>query len=231
MDLVSLELRVMTTVVSYLLGSFLTAEIVVRKLTGKPCKYLGTTGNPGMANVMAHLGFGPGIVVLLGDVCKVIIAMLITRFYIPMFVAGTMTGSGNAVLNSTELWTPTLLYYSALGCCLGHNYPFWQPTAGGKGVAVTNFSMIVIHPFWGLLSNIIGMILVFATQYLGLGAVVIPLLYVVPVWYIDGREAGIVTSLLACIMVLRNRKSLKEIWNGEGEKVDVLGAIKRKFGR
>lgn len=80
MNTIDLEMRLLTLVISYLMGSFLTAEVVTRKLTGKPCKELGTTGNPGMANVMAHLGFKPGITVLIGDVLKVVIAMLITRF-------------------------------------------------------------------------------------------------------------------------------------------------------
>lgn len=31
-----------------------------------------------MANIMAHLGFGPGIIVLLGDVGKTMLAMLIS---------------------------------------------------------------------------------------------------------------------------------------------------------
>ena len=48
--------RILTLVISYFLGCFLTAEVVCRKLTGKPAKYLGTTGNPGMANVMSHFG-------------------------------------------------------------------------------------------------------------------------------------------------------------------------------
>ena len=55
----------------------MTAEFVTRKLTGKPCRCLGTTGNPGMANVMANLGFKPGILVLAGDLGKTLLAAIV----------------------------------------------------------------------------------------------------------------------------------------------------------
>lgn len=62
--------RIMSLLIGYLCGCVLTAEIVARRLTGKSCSRLGTTGNPGMANVMANLGFVPGIIVLAGDLAK-----------------------------------------------------------------------------------------------------------------------------------------------------------------
>lgn len=235
MNTIDLEMRLLTLVISYLMGSFLTAEVVTRKLTGKPCKELGTTGNPGMANVMAHLGFKPGITVLIGDVLKVVIAMLITRFCLPVFVEMTMNGYAlstyGTALHARELWNPVLLYYVALGCCIGHNYPFWQVKNGGKGVAVTNSSMILIQPLWGLLSNIIGMLIVFASQYLGLGAVVIPAIFIVPAFVFDGLEAGIVAVILEVLMIIRNVAFLKQIPSKEAERVDVLGAIRKKLSK
>ena len=227
MELYIFELRMMTLVIGYLLGSFLTAEVVTRKITGRPCRELGTTGNPGMANVMAHLGFDAGITVLIGDVLKVVLTMLIARFWVPTFVQYTL---GNAVPTAISLWNPILLYYAALGCCLGHNYPFWQPRYGGKGVAVTNSAMIFIHPLWGILSNIVGMLIVFASQYLGLGAVVIPAIFMIPAFLVDGLEAGCVAIALAILMLIRNFAFLKQIPTGEAERVDVLSAIRKKIG-
>ena len=58
--------RIMSLLIGYLFGCVLTAEIVARRLTGKSRSRLGTTSNPGMANVMANLGFVPGIIVLAG---------------------------------------------------------------------------------------------------------------------------------------------------------------------
>ena len=59
--------RILCLLVGYLLGSFLTAECIARRLTGRSARDLGS-GNPGMANIMATLGKGPGFAVLAGDV-------------------------------------------------------------------------------------------------------------------------------------------------------------------
>jgi glycerol-3-phosphate acyltransferase PlsY len=72
--------RVVSLIIGYCLGCVLTAEIIAKKYAGKSSSEIGTTGNPGMANIMAHLGFGPGIRVLLGDVGKTMLAMLISWF-------------------------------------------------------------------------------------------------------------------------------------------------------
>jgi glycerol-3-phosphate acyltransferase PlsY len=46
---------------------------------------------------------------------------------------------------------------------------------------------------------------------------------------VDGVEAGIVAILLEILMIIRNLAFLKQIPSGEAERVDVLGAIKKKF--
>jgi glycerol-3-phosphate acyltransferase PlsY len=64
---------------------------------------------------------------------------------------------------------------------------------------------------------------------LGLGAVVIPAIFIIPAFLVDGVEAGIVAILLEILMIIRNLAFLKQIPSGEAERVDVLGAIKKKF--
>ena len=68
-----ITLRILCLLVGYLLGSFLTAECIARRLTGRSARDLGS-GNPGMANIMATLGKGPGFAVLAGDVAKTVLA-------------------------------------------------------------------------------------------------------------------------------------------------------------
>ena len=60
-----ITLRILCLLWGYLLGSFLTAECIARRLTGRSARDLGS-GNPGMANIMATLGKGPGFAVLAG---------------------------------------------------------------------------------------------------------------------------------------------------------------------
>ena len=70
--------RLISLLIGYVIGSFLTAEAVARKYARKSAADLGETGNPGMANIMASLGFVPGILTLAGDLGKVIAAALIS---------------------------------------------------------------------------------------------------------------------------------------------------------
>ena len=51
----ALAARLACILLGYLFGSFLTAEVVARVVSGKSARQLGT-GNPGMANIATHLG-------------------------------------------------------------------------------------------------------------------------------------------------------------------------------
>ena len=59
----ALAARLACILLGYLFGSFLTAEVVARVVSGKSARQLGT-GNPGMANIMAQLGKGAGLLTL-----------------------------------------------------------------------------------------------------------------------------------------------------------------------
>ncbi len=76
---------------------------------------------------------------------------------------------------------------------------------------------------------LIGMVTVFISQYLALGAVVITLVFTGYAFVALGSEAGVIALLLALIMVSRNLKALKQIPQGTAEKNDVLGAIRQKL--
>ena len=70
--------KIISTIIGYFCGCFFTAELVARKYAGKGASELGKTGNPGMANIMASLGFVPGIITLAGDLGKCILAGLVS---------------------------------------------------------------------------------------------------------------------------------------------------------
>lgn len=150
--------RILAVIIGYFCGSFLTAEVVVKVWTGKPVREVGS-GNPGMANVMEHLGFRPGILVLMGDVGKTALAVMLARILFPE--AGRI-----------------IILYAGMGTVLGHNFPFLRWSEGGKGVAATCMMLMLFDPFAGLLCNVIGAVFVLATGYLPLGALVIVLAFV-----------------------------------------------------
>lgn len=202
--------RIISVLIGYVLGCFLTAELVARKYAGRPAAELGETGNPGMANIMASLGFVPGILTLLGDILKCVLAMVIS------WLLFRETG-----------WIVTL--YAGLGCTLGHDFPFWRGFRGGKGVA-TSSAVIVVYSFlWGLLANIAGMLVTFATKYLCIAGPVIPLFFMGFMFLRGDTEAGILAAVLSALALLCHGPSVIGIFHGKTGRTDVLGAIAKKF--
>lgn len=204
--------RGLSLLIGYLLGNFMTAEVVTRKLTGKPCKELGITGNPGMANVMAYLGFRAGITVLIGDLGKCILACLIAFLCF-----------GNEIGQLSVL-------YAGFGATLGHDFPILFPNCkGGKGVAASSIALFLFSPIVGLAANIVGMLVVFATQYLCIGGVVIPAVFAAAAYFLWGWEVCLVGAALTVLSFIKHFSRIREIPSGTAERTDVLGAIRKKI--
>ena len=203
--------RILCLLIGYLCGNLVTGEIVARACTGRPARELGTSGNPGMANVMASIGMKEGLIVLAGDIAKVIAATVLARY----LFQGDLG-------NLSVCW-------AGLGATLGHNFPFWMKFKGGKGVATTCSTVVLCSPVWGLTAMLAGLLTVFATQLLSIGGVVIPLVYTILAFVFLGREAGILGGVLTLMMLQRFWKDLCEIPSGQAEKTDVLGGLLRKL--
>ena len=202
--------RLISLLIGYICGNILTAEAVTRHLTGRPCAELGTTGNPGMANVMRALGFKAGILVLIGDIAKTALAMLVSY-----------------LLFGSEIGRLTL-FYAGLGAVLGHDFPIWLKRGrGGKGVTCCCTLLILFSP-WGLLACIIGMLVVFGTKYLCVGGIAIPAAFLLPAFALYGTEIGILTVILTVLCFYKHWPAAKMIPSGNCEKTDVLGMIMKK---
>ena len=201
--------RLLSCLIGYAFGCFLTAELVARHYAGKPAAEIGETGNPGMANIMASLGFKPGILTLLGDLLKVVLAMGLC--WLLFHEAG---------------WI--VLLYTGVGCTLGHDFPVWRGFRGGKGVATISLAIVVYAWFWGLLANIAGMLVTFATKYLCIAGPVIPLTFAVFMLCRGDTEAAILSGVLTVLSVCSHLPSILGIRSKTTSQTDVLGAIFKK---
>lgn len=100
----------------YLCGCFLTAEAVSRHAAGKSASRLGT-GNPGMANIMAQLGFKWGLLVLAGDLLKTLFPCMLCRFLLfPRL-------GRNAVLYAASVWQQGIIFLSGTVSAAGRALP------------------------------------------------------------------------------------------------------------
>ena len=103
---------ILCAVLGYLLGSF-SASILISKYIFRRDVRKSGSGNAGAANTARVFGIGAGLLTLLGDFLKCLIAMLLTRA-----LAGEI---GMCV--------------GGMACMLGHCFPLYFRFRGGKAVA------------------------------------------------------------------------------------------------
>lgn len=155
--------RLYCVLIGIVFGWFQTAYILSKK-HGFDIRTYGSH-NSGMTNMLRTMGTKAGITVLVGDMLKVILAMLLTT---------ALFGKSN----------PDKIYllkmYTTLGCIIGHNYPFYMRFKGGKGVAVTAGFLFTFRLSF-LPTTLLGFLIpYFATKYISLGS-----LTMVTVFYVQ----------------------------------------------
>ena len=132
--------RFISILIGYAFGCFLTAEAAAAKFAGKKASQLGETGNPGMANIMASLGFLPGIITLAGDLGKVIAAGLISHALFPeagwivVLYAEALAVASLKRSRIGELFSVPFRYVRADGELFGHQEGGVQRSVGSRGV-------------------------------------------------------------------------------------------------
>ena len=160
--------RILCLAIGYAFGLFQTGYLY-GKSQGIDIRKVGS-GNAGTTNTLRALGPKAGLIVMIGDIMKCLLAILITHFLF-----------GRKMYEMDYL----LRIYTAIGCILGHNYPFYMKFKGGKGVACTAgliiatslpltlieavvfFGTVSATPFVSLASMLVGTVFLIGTFILG----------------------------------------------------------------
>ena len=148
--------RIICVVIGYVFGLFQTA-FFYGKAHGIDIREHGS-GNAGTTNALRVLGKKAGLIVLVGDALKCILAVLVIRM---------LYGTSHADI------IYLLSLYAAAGAILGHNFPFYMGFKGGKGIAATAGLVISFHPYFFLVAAIVFFIVFFVTHYVSLGSLLI----------------------------------------------------------
>lgn len=198
--------------VGYVLGGFLTADVVCRRRLGKSAFDVGT-GNPGMANVGARLGVGAAALVLAGDIGKTVLAAALS-----CLLWGGLTGTPGELFAGH----PAALL-AGLGATLGHDFPLWHRLRGGKGVTTTCSAIILFRPLVGGGCCLAGLAVVALTSQLCYGAVAIPALFVVAELVAGDGAAGVAgaAALLALALAEHGGPCLRAL-RGEEPKTRLF---------
>lgn len=206
-------LQILTVIVmSYLLGSMPTAYLV-GKLHNINIFEVGS-GNMGGTNTARALGMRWGVVVVLLDALKGILAVLVARTLMPdaKWAATTISSIVVIVGHNWSLFA-TLLYWAARK---GGKLTI----LGGKGAATALGTMLMIAP----VQIIVGMValfftLVLATRYVSLAvlaayALAIAWLVVLAMQQIAPIEYVAYALLLAVLLVLRFKGNIQRLLSG-----------------
>ncbi len=142
--------------IGYVFGLFQTAYIY-GKLHGIDIRNYGS-GNAGTTNTLRTLGTKAGLIVLLGDIMKCILAIVLTNMLFQ---------------NSHPDEIYLLKIYAAAGAILGHNFPFYLHFKGGKGIAATAGMILSFHPWLIPMGVILFFGTFFTTHYVSLGSLLV----------------------------------------------------------
>lgn len=127
--MILLTLGAAILLVAYLLGSIPTGYIAGRLTKGIDIREHGS-GSTGATNVLRTLGKGPGLLVLLVDMLKGVLAIALVHWVFK--VAPT---SIPPAVNAD--WLAWMVAASGLAALLGHSKSIWLGFTGGKSVATS----------------------------------------------------------------------------------------------
>ncbi len=205
--------RIIVLVIGYFCGIFLSGY-AYSKSKNKDITKMGS-GNAGTTNTFRMFGWKAGLITLLGDVSKPMIAILITWL---IFHKGEPEG-----VRLLEL-------YAGLGTIIGHNHPFYMKHfKGGKGVACTGGMMIALCP--GEVPIGLGLFIgtVALTKYVSLGSIIGLISFFVQT-LIFGElglldvtehyrtEVYILAAVIMLMGIVRHRENIKRLLSGNENK-------------
>ncbi|MDA1188100.1 MAG: glycerol-3-phosphate 1-O-acyltransferase PlsY [Chloroflexi bacterium] len=188
--------------IGYLIGSIPFGYVVVRFVLRKDVRQIGS-GKTGMTNVIRAAGTKVGILVLLLDMAKSVVAIALPIAFVD--TPGADVGAGLAAL-------------------IGHIWPLYIGFKGGSGVAPGWGGLFMLWWLPGLIGTAIGIPLVYLTRHVSVGSlvgatsgalsiIVFAALGYVPteyMWY------GIIGAPL---IVLRHRGNISRLLRGEERKI------------
>ena len=177
-------LALSVVVVSYLVGSFSPAYVLVRRRLGLDIRQLGD-GNAGAENVSHVVGLRPAILVAAIDISKGLAVVMLTRGLTPgpqgdYSMASSLSGDG---------FRNGVVLAAGMAAIVGHSWSLYLKGGGGRGaatavgalcgmvalpallVALPAFALMYLHrsTTWGLASFFVGAVTLTATLgYLGL---------------------------------------------------------------
>lgn len=219
---------------SYLIGSIPFSWIVTKLKTGEDLRKIGS-GNVGGRNVYRATKSTPwAIFAGFLDTSRSLTAMAV-----PYIITWKYYFTSELI----SLWfNDTLacfaLALSGIGAILGHNWPIYLFSSGGKGITVVIASMAFANPillgFWILLWPIIITIIgyssityIVVTFLVGVIALFLPSVMLMP-WAQCNLGLALLLFGITIIMLSRQGDNFRKIRNGKAKKMNIIKVFRGK---
>ena len=202
----------LTTVVSYLLGSIPFGYILVRVFLRKDIRESGS-GNIGATNV-ARSSSGLGAATLALDALKGVAAVAFAMWL------GRPHPNWLATPQETEMVQPAYLLgaTAALFAIVGHVFPVWLKFRGGKGVATAVGAFALLAPQAVLASLVVFLLVVLSARYVSLASIFAAGTFPLFAWYFYRGlfPAGVITAatLAALLVIGRHYENIDRLMKG-----------------
>lgn len=195
-------------VLSYLLGSIPTAVWVGKKYYGLDVREHGSK-NAGAINTFRVLGKKPGIIVLLIDIVKGVIAVLIMQLLPHEF--------------SEDIWSYFLIG-AAILAVMGHMFPVFAQFKGGKGVATSLGVILGLYPAAAAICVIVFLIVFLISHYVSLGAIMASLIFPILVLFVfkESMELKVFSLVLSFLVIYKHKLNIRRLLEGTESKMKVF---------
>ena len=201
----------------YFLGSINFSIIVVRMMTGKDIRDMGSK-NAGLTNTLRCAGKSCALMTLIGDLAKGIIAVALARGVCHLLHAGMMPGNDTHYIG----------YVAGLFAIIGHVFPIYYEFKGGKGVLVGAASFLAVDYKVFLALIAIFAVILALSKYVSLASVIsttyCPLATLLMSWLIDGYSFGrsfiymLLSLPMAAMVIWMHRSNIQRLIDGNENK-------------
>lgn len=193
---------------AYLLGSLPFALWVGKWVKGIDIRKLGSK-NMGASNVFREIGPVYGIIVLLLDMIKAVLAVQLTVFL----------SSDTWMVHEKSLWQFILGGMAVLG----HLFPVFAGFRGGKGVASLFGMVLAIQPVIALICVGVFILVVWLTRYISLGSMAGAAVFAACVWF-AWKETDLYIKwfsvIAATIIILMHRHNIIRLVKGKETRIN-----------
>ena len=193
---------IISILIAYMLGSIPFGKIVTKLLTGEDITKTGSK-NIGATNVYRTVSKKAGLLVLLLDGIKPIIAQVIIYYFFTQFYQNYK-----------------FLYF--LVSIIGHIFPIWLMFKGGKGVACFFGGYLIITPIPTLIAMAVWLLTVKTTKTSSLGALIS--IFLLTIYQIVSNYGSLNKITIFTIMLLifwKHTENIKRLIQGKENKINL----------